>query len=56
LYDLFPVWVDNSVSYILHEGKQHGLNDQIDKIQNQYKLIIIPDAGSNDVNECTKLY
>ena len=56
LYDLFPVWIDNSVSYILHEGKQHGLNDQIDKIQNQYKLIIIPDAGSNDVNECTKLY
>jgi len=29
LYNLFPSWVENKVHYILHSGKQHGLNDHI---------------------------
>ena len=66
LYDLFPVWVKNKIDYRVHEGKQHGLNDHIDQILKEneslsdnwysyYSLVIIPDAGSNDVDECTRL-
>lgn len=40
-----------NISYILHEGKQHGLQDHIDKILDEeevYNLIILPDSSSND--------
>ena len=40
------------VDYWLHEGKQHGLQDHIDKLMEQdynYDLIILPDSSSNDV-------
>lgn len=40
-----------SIEYILHEGKQHGLQDHIHTLMEEnhnYDLIIIPDAGSND--------
>ena len=56
LHDLFPTWAEIKLSYILHTGKQHGLNDHIDDIiGHNYKLVIVPDAGSNDTKECTKL-
>ncbi len=55
LHDLYPLWVQNKVDYILHQGKEHGLSDHMDSVFN-YKLVIIPDAGSNDVNECKQLY
>lgn len=56
LYDIFPAWTREQVHYIMHEGKQHGLNDVIDDIMySHYRLVIIPDAGSNDAEECTKL-
>ena len=64
LYDLFPTWVENNLTYRVHDGKQHGLNDHIDWIlkvtsdpldNRNYSLVIIPDAGSNDTEECTKL-
>lgn len=29
LYNLFPAWTKNRVSYVVHAGKQHGLNDHI---------------------------
>ena len=33
----------------MHEGKQHGLNDCLDYINSHdFKLVIVPDAGSND--------
>ena len=41
------------VDYWLHEGKQHGLQDLIDKLMEQvcqYDLIILPDSSSNDAN------
>ena len=57
LHDFFPNWVETKLNYIFHEGKQHGLNDHILNILKQdYKLVIIPDAGSNDSNECTCLF
>ena len=39
------------VDYWLHEGKQHGLQDHIDKLMengSEYDLIILPDSSSND--------
>lgn len=57
LHDFFPNWVQTKLNYIFHEGKQHGLNDHILNIQKEnYELVIIPDAGSNDSNECTCLF
>ena len=41
------------VDYWLHEGKQHGLQDHIDKLMEQdcqYDLIILPDSSSNDAH------
>ena len=46
LYDLFPAWVNNKLTWFMHTGKQHGLSDFIPR--ENTKLIIIPDAGSND--------
>lgn len=46
LHDLFPAWVESKVEYVLHSGKQHGLNDYIDNLlECNYALVIIPDAG-----------
>ena len=56
LYDFVPSWVTSKVSWIFHEGKQHGLSDIMEVIQNNnYKLVIIPDAGSNDNEQCAYL-
>lgn len=43
-----------NVTYSLHTKKQHGLSSDID-IPNDCELLIIPDAGSNDVEQCRKL-
>lgn len=45
--------MDNNIEidYLLHENKQHGLEDHIEWIlenKDKYDLIIEPDAGSND--------
>ena len=50
LYDLFPAWVENHLTWFMHEGKQHGLSDLSLEPESVglYKLIIIPDASSND--------
>ena len=56
LYDLFPSWVENSLKWWVHEGKQHGLNDCMEYIDNHnFQLIIVPDAGSNDYTAHTTL-
>ena len=39
-----------------HLGKQHGINDLITEILNaNLDLLIVPDAGSNDVDACREL-
>ena len=44
-----------SVEYILHKrAKAHGLSDDV-IIPNDIKLLIIPDAGTNDCKECKEL-
>lgn len=46
LRDAFP---DIEMEYILHEGKQHGLEDTYKQVlESDANLIIIPDASSND--------
>ena len=50
LYDIFPVWAENHITWFMHEGKEHGLADfPIDKIDlNSVGMIICPDSASND--------
>ena len=41
------------IDYWLHEGKQHGLQDHIDRLLEEdvhYDLIILPDSSSNDAH------
>ena len=47
---LFPKWTQKNITYVLHEGKQHGLNDQNleDITKSYYKLVICADSSSND--------
>ena len=47
LHDLFPAWVENNLSYFIHEGKQHGLSDCV-HLSMDYDLVILPDSSSND--------
>ena len=44
-----PGHAQNKISYRLHEGKQHGII--LDTIPEDVKLVIIPDAGSNDLEQ-----
>lgn len=39
-----------------HLGKQHGLSDKDIIIENGIKLVIVPDAGTNDLKEIEDLY
>jgi single-stranded-DNA-specific exonuclease len=43
-----------NLSYSIHTGKQHGISDDID-IPENVKLLIIPDAGTNDSEQCKTL-
>lgn len=44
------------IKYFYHEGKQHGLHTKVDEIlQSNINLLIVPDAGSNDIEECKTL-
>lgn len=46
------------ITYFLHEGKQHGLEDTWQVILNskdKYDLLVVPDAGSNDYEYTEKL-
>ena len=50
---LFPAFVKNNISYRFHTGKQHGIPLEIidDIINKGYKLVIAPDAASNDYEQ-----
>ena len=42
---------NQKIQYVLHEHKQHGLQDHIDNLLNsndKYDLIILPDSSTND--------
>ena len=57
LYDIAPDFTENNVHWFMHEGKQHGLPDAMDWIEDiGANLVIVPDAGSNDIEEIKKLW
>lgn len=47
LHLLYPHFVENNITYYIHEGKKHGiLNTNI--VTPQIKLVIAPDSSSNE--------
>jgi single-stranded-DNA-specific exonuclease len=44
-----PAFTQNNIIYRLHEGKEHGII--LDTIPEDVKLVIMPDASSNDYDE-----
>lgn len=48
-------FIDDCVTILIHEGKQHGLSDLMDQIPEDTKFLLIPDAGSNDIEQCKEL-
>lgn len=57
LYSQWPDYTTVHIKYILHTGKQHGLVDTYEQILNDNwtNLVVIPDAGTNDVEEMQTL-
>lgn len=53
LYKWYPERIDN-FHYILHTGKQHGLEDIVDQIPDNC-LVILPDSSTNDVKQMREL-
>jgi single-stranded-DNA-specific exonuclease len=47
-------YLNANVSYSIHTGKQHGISNDIDIPENT-KLLLVPDAGTNDVQQCQEL-
>lgn len=52
LHQMFPTFTEN-VQYITNDGKKHGL--VLERIPEDIKLIIMPDAGTNDIEQCKAL-
>lgn len=49
-------YIDDSlnITYSLHTKKQHGLSEDVE-IPSECNLLIVPDAGSNDIDQCQEL-
>lgn len=45
---------DINVTYSLHTKKQHGISEDVE-IPDNCELLIVPDAGSNDIEQCNEL-
>ena len=52
-YRIAPSTAQNNFSYRLHEGKCHGILSE--NVPDGIQLVIVPDAGSNDLAEHKKL-
>ena len=53
LHALYSSFVESNISYIVHEEKIHGLSDIT--VPEDIKLVITPDAASNDIFEIKEL-
>lgn len=53
LHKICPAFVENNISYRVHEGKQHGI--LLNSIDDDIKLVIAPDSSSNDYEEHKQL-
>jgi len=49
-YYIHDVNEDLEISYSMNEGKKHGII--VDTIPKDIQLLIVPDAGTNDVEQC----
>ena len=49
-----PGHAQQNISYRIHDGKEHGII--LDTIPEDVKLVIVPDAGSNDYEQHKALY
>lgn len=44
------------IRYFIHKGKSHGLDEFVEEIcLDDSQLVIVPDAGTGDVDECAKI-
>ena len=52
------IFSEADLTFTVHEHKQHGLNDKIDWLieDEQFDLVIVPDAGSFDIKEHQMLH
>ena len=50
---VFPHFTQNNITYRTHDHKAHGID--MDAIPKDTKLVIIPDAGSNEFDKHEKL-
>lgn len=52
---IFP---EANLEFLVHEHKQHGLSDMIEIIEDnpKYSLVVVPDAGSFDIEYHKRLY
>ena len=55
LYNHCPAWVQNHLTWFIHQGKQHGLSDFPFDDMDKYDLVICPDSSSNDYEYHQKL-
>ncbi len=56
--EYYGFWIKDRIKLLFHEGKQHGLSDHIDTIvsnADRIAAVIVPDAGSNDVEQIKQL-
>ena len=56
LIDYLRSEFDANIVYRFHQGKEHGLSDNRFIVDDDIDLIIVPDAGTNDVQEIKELY
>lgn len=44
------------IRYFIHKGKSHGLDEFVEEIRlDNSQLVIVPDAGTGDIDECAKI-
>ena len=44
------------IRYFIHKGKSHGLDEFVEEIcLDDSQLVIVPDAGTGDIDECAKI-
>lgn len=46
--------IEERIYYILHTGKQHGLEDTVNQIPDNC-LVILPDSSTNDIEQMREL-
>ena len=57
IYNYIRTYLEyDNLHYLIHAEKQHGLSDMEDILNNKENgLIILPDSGTNDMSECSRL-